>query len=141
MTATQRWRRNDAMIDQVHAPMQNAVFTLVRALERAGYTPRIQCAWRSPAEQRAAKQAGHSKVAWGLHCAVDAHGAPDALAADVVDDDAPLEPSAHFVELLHRAAEAHGLGCPISWDRCHVEYVKLSLAAARRGERPRPEDL
>lgn len=136
MTERDRLSRNARRLSEIHHPVRPKFRAVLRDLEGHGLRPRIQCAYRTIAEQKAAFQSGHSRVRWGLHCAVDAHGAPDALAADVLDDDAPTKPGVHFLAMLMRAARAHGLSAPLSWDPCHIQVTGLSLEEARRGERP-----
>lgn len=134
-------------------------------LADAGWRPRIQEAWRSPADQLAAFRHGTSQLRWGLHCATTADGTPDALAADVLDDDRPLNPSLAYLFVLARAAEGEGLttgiyfGVPepirsglrqaistgahgtwprlkTGWDPTHVQPAGLRVSEARKGLRP-----
>jgi hypothetical protein len=136
MTEHARAARNDAMIGQCYITMRAKFRAVLADLEGHGYRPRIQCAWRSVRDQRAAYDAGHSQVKWGFHCATNANGSAGALAIDVLDDDHPLEPPAAFLAALHSSAAAHGLDCPISWDPTHVEVTGMSITEAKRGYRP-----
>lgn len=140
MTERERHERNARMLAQIHAPVRAQFKAVITDLEGHGIRPRIQCAWRSIRDQVAAVKSGASRVTWGYHCAMDAHGAPDALAADMLDDDAPTAPSARYLKRLRSAARAHGLDAPIDWDPCHVQVTGLSIAAARRGARPGDPD-
>ncbi len=130
-----------------------------------GWKPRIQEAWRAPAEQLAAYNAGRSKVRWGFHNASSPVRPYDALAADIVLDDCPYEEPKEFLLKLYSSAKSHGLETgvlfglsaaqrvrlnkavdakqwdylgPIGWDPWHVQPTMetLATAEAKRGERP-----
>lgn len=163
MTDAARHIRNGDRLRQCHPVMRDALRRVLHDLEADHYRPRIQDAWRSPALQLAAFAAGRSLVRWGFHCATDTTGHPEALAADVLDDEAPLAPGRRYLLALAIAADRYGLqtgitwGLPeplrrqtleaiatrrpdadvkIGWDPCHVEVRGLSLADAEAGMRP-----
>jgi hypothetical protein len=136
---------------------------VIATLEASGIRPRIQDAWRSPADQLAAFNSGHSKLKFGFHNVTGAAGAKEALAVDLLDDDAPLNPSKEYLLRLAAAARAQGLqsgilwGLPeelrkavdqaiatgnftapvkVGWDPCHVEITGLTPEEARNTKRP-----
>jgi hypothetical protein len=165
MNEQARQARNAAMLRDCHPAFAGRLRLLIERMEAAGFRPRIQQAWRSPHEQMNAFTAGKSKVRWGFHCACSHDGKPEALAADVLDDDSPLKPQRAYVlrlaaegahlslrtgvewgltprkRMALAAAIAHGdwnYGGPadIGWDPCHVEPADLTVAMARNGARP-----
>lgn len=165
MTDEARAIRNTSMLRQCHPWFRTALSMTLAHLQALGFRPRIQCAWRSQAEQAAAHASGHSELAWGFHNATTLDGQPDALAADVLDDDAPLNPTRSYLLALARNARANGLetgilwGLPlgirhafdevirqpgkdwpgkVGWDPTHVQVGGLSLHDAQAGVRPTP---
>jgi hypothetical protein len=125
--------------------------------------PRIQDAWRSPADQLKAFNAGHSKLKFGFHNVTGANGTKEALAVDLLDDNAPLNPGRSYLLRLAAAAEHRGLvtgirwGVPkalvagidaaiakkdwkadvkIGWDPTHVEPTGITPSEAKAGKRP-----
>jgi hypothetical protein len=162
MTAIQLRARNRAMLRALDPAIRDKIEAVLADLQGHGFRPRIQDAWRSPAEQRALYDKGRSRVKFGFHN-VTVAGRASALAADILDDDHPLAPSRRFLLQLFASASAHGLttglmwglsakeaartqaavhnrnwdaqAC-IGWDPCHVQVVGITIAQARRGERP-----
>ena len=137
---------------------------VITALEVQGFRPRIQDAWRSEADQLKAFNAGNSKLKFGYHNATGRNGEREALAVDLLDDDAPLNPSIRYLLALAVAARdqqlqtglkwglpeglaktiedsiaARAIDAPISkigWDPCHVEITGISVAEVQSGKRP-----
>jgi hypothetical protein len=132
-------------------------------LEADGLRPRIQDAWRSPADQLAAFNSGHSKLKFGFHNVTAADGTPEALAVDLLDDSAPMNPGKPYILKLCAAAESVGLatgvrwGLPsalsdaidaaiaaqdwkasvkVGWDPLHVEPTGITVQEAKSGKRP-----
>lgn len=163
MTEREREVRNERKIAQVHVVLQPKIVAILEDLEGHGYRPRIQDAWRSPADQKKAWQAGHSKLLWGYHNATAPDGTPESLACDILDDDRPFSPDQRYLMILASSAQVHelvtgiawGLGArlrdgleaailrrdwsasvKIGWDPCHVQVSGISVAAARKGARP-----
>lgn len=163
MLEWQRQVRNGERVRQCHPVFRQGVKRVLRLLEQDGYRPRIQDAFRSPELQMAAYQAGRSSLVWGFHNATTPDGQPDALAVDILDDEAPLAPSRRFMLALAIAADRCGLetgicwGLPpelrtalraaiaartpdavvkVGWDPCHVQVAGLSVTEARSGQRP-----
>ena len=158
-----RRQRNDRCCSELFPAFRARVTALIADLEGEHIRPRIQQAWRSPADQLTAFNSGHSKLRFGFHNVTGAAGTPEALAVDLLDDDNPLHPPRRYLLRLAAAAERHGLitgirwGLPgslragidraiaaadweapvkIGWDPCHIEVVGLTVRQARSGKRP-----
>lgn len=142
MTEQARNSRNVGMLADLHPWFRRKVAAILRDLEGHGWRPRIQVAWRSPAEQRRLKREGYSRVAWGFHNATSASGRPESLAADIVNDTDPYHEPAQFYAHLESSANAHGLMTGRRWrtlrDPWHVQprSETLTISRARSGERP-----
>lgn len=158
-----RQARNQQMLLELYPTFREPVRELLRKLEAVGFRPRIQQAWRSPEQQLEAYRSGHSKLRFGFHNVTGAQGQKEALAVDLLDDDAPLAPSARYLLYLAACAEELGLatgirwGLPIlmreavtraialkdfdapvkiGWDPTHVEPTGGTALQAQRGWRP-----
>ena len=162
MNEHDRLARNATRMLDLHPAMRTRVAAIIHDLEQEGYRPRIQAAYRSPADQLAAYRSGHSKLRWGFHNATAADGTPEALAVDLLDDDRPLEPTRAYMLALARLAAVQrcqtgiAWGLPKSlrlglqraidthdtswskygWDSLHLEPSDVTVAAARAGARP-----
>jgi hypothetical protein len=163
MKEADRKARNAQRLTECHLAFAARVARVIARLEAMGLRPRIQDAWRSPQDQLKAFQNGNSKVTFGFHNATGPDGRKEALAVDLLDDDAPLAPGAPYVLRLAAAAGAEGLatgalwGLPaklkagtaaaiaaenfdapvkIGWDPCHVEPTGITIAEAKAGKRP-----
>ena len=165
MTDAELLERNIDKLAECNPWLRAKSGAIIRDLQGHGYRPRIQEAWRSPADQLTAYNAGRSKVRWGFHNATRPDGKPDALAADIVLDGAPYTEPREFLLKLYSSARAHGLETgilfgvsavdrvrlakavaagnwsysgPIGWDPWHVQPRPdtLTIAQAKRGERP-----
>src|SRR6185436_11365001 len=162
MTDDARLDLNRRHLVQCHPAFRHRLSLVIARLQVLGERPRIHQAWRSPDEQMAAFNSGHSKLKWGFHNATAEDGTPEALAADVLDDDHPLNPPRAYLFALARESRAVGLntgidwGLPtaikvalakalihdvtwdgkIGWDACHVEATGITVAQARAGIRP-----
>lgn len=128
MTESSRIERNRSELQTCHPVFRAKLAMLLAVMQAAGYRPRIQVAWRSPDDQLVAFRTGHSHVTWGFHNATAPDGTPEALAADVLDDDHPLAPSRPFLIVMAREARALGLDTGIDWDL--PSNVRLALNAA-----------
>lgn len=158
-----RRRRNHDRLQQLNPHFAARVAAVIDELESEGWRPRIQDAWRSPQDQRAAWEAGHTRHRFGFHNLTGPDGRPDALAADLLDDDAPLNPGRPYLLRLAAAAQGQGLetgirwGLPralaaaidlaiacrewnaavkLGWDPLHLQPGGLTVAQARAGARP-----
>lgn len=163
MKEADRKKRNDARLLELYPTFRARLERVIVALESKGIRPRIQDAWRSPADQEKAFNSGHSKLKFGFHNVTATDGTPEALAVDLLDDDSPLNPSKNYLLHLAAAAEAAGLitgirwGVPkkligaidiaiasqdwdanvkIGWDPTHIQPTDITVAQAAAGERP-----
>lgn len=163
MLEVARQRRNGDRLHECHPVFRAQLKRVLHDLEADGYRPRIQDAYRSPERQAEAYAAGRTHVRWGFHNATSADGHPEALAADVLDDDAPLAPGRRYLLALAMAADRYGLQTGITWglaprlrvavetavaqrqvdaevkigwDPCHVEVRGVTVQQAKHGDRP-----
>lgn len=158
-----RKQRNVNRLTELFPTFASRVAQVIGQLELQGLRPRIQDAWRSPEEQRKAFETGRSQLLFGFHNATGPNGQPEALAVDLLDDDAPLNVSKEYILKLAAASEAQGLvtgvrwGLPkklriaidnaiaasdwtanvkVGWDPLHIEPTGITVAEARAGKRP-----
>jgi hypothetical protein len=163
MNEADRKKRNDARLLELYPTFRVRLENVIVALASKGIRPRIQDAWRSPADQETAFRSGRSKLLFGFHNVTGATGTPEALAVDLLDDDSPLSPSKNYLLQLAAAAEAAGLitgirwGVPtklvgaidaaiaaqdwdadvkVGWDPTHVQPTDVTVAQAKAGQRP-----
>jgi hypothetical protein len=111
--------RNRDKLCECHHIFASKAELVIKNLEEAGFRPRIQQAWRSPEEQLEAFVGGHSKLRYGFHNVTGLQEEREALAVDLLDDDAPVNPSTMYLLHLASAAAAHDLEgygvCPRSY--------------------------
>lgn len=163
MKEADRKKRNDTRLLELYPTFRARLEKVIVALESKGIRPRIQDAWRSPADQEKAFRSGHSKLLFGFHNVTASNGTPEALAVDLLDDDSPLSSSKNYLLHLAAAAEAAGLitgvrwGVPknligaidaaigsqdwdanvkVGWDPTHVQPTDVTVAQAKAGKRP-----
>jgi len=164
MKEDDRINRNKDRLAELYPLFGLRVQQVIHTLEDKKIRPRIQDAWRSPADQLKAFKDGHSKVKFGFHNVTSAAGKAEALAVDMLDDDAPTSASKSYLLQLAAAAEDAGLvtgirwGVPkpklvkaiddaiaakdwnahvkIGWDPTHIEPTGITIAEAKSGKRP-----
>jgi hypothetical protein len=165
VTSAQLTAHNNRKLRELHPWLRPKITAIMSELVQHGWSPRIQCAWRSQADQLAAVASGASKVKWGFHCAESTAGTPEALAADIVLDNCPYDEPLRFKLQLLAMAQGHGLTTgalfglapgarmnvaaavhakawdrvvPVGWDPWHVQPTPgtLTVDAARAGHRP-----
>jgi LysM repeat protein len=163
MKEADRKARNSQRLTEMDDPMSVVVRRVLNRMEAEGFRPRIQEAFRTPADQLKAFLSGHSKVKFGFHNVTGAGGVKESLAVDVLDDDHPLGPPTRYMLALAIAAHAEGVHTGISFslpaklaagvaaaiadgdinrkvkvgfDPTHVEPVGISIAQAKAGKRP-----
>lgn len=163
MNEAARRKRNTEKLVELYPAFRARIAALIQVLEGHGIRPRIQEAWRSPADQLVAFETGHSKLKYGFHNVTGAGGSRESLAVDLLDDDSPLNPSVGYLLQVASAAAAQGLktgirwGLPpalaaavdsaiaakdwtrpvkVGWDPTHVEPVGLTASEAKVGKRP-----
>jgi len=164
MKEPDRVKRNDQLLAQLYPTFRARLKKTIVLLEASGIRPRIQDAWRSPADQKKAFDSGHSKLLFGFHNVTGNDGAPESLAVDLLDDDSPLSPSKSYLLQLAAAAQVAGLtsgirwGVPsklvsaiddavaaknwsadvkVGWDPTHVQPTDITVAEAKGGKRPK----
>lgn len=163
MNEAARRQQNIQKLAELYPVFRVRIAALIQELEGRGIRPRIQDAYRSPADQLVAFQTGHSKLKYGFHNVTGAGGSKESLAVDLLDDDHPLNPSIAYLLQVAAAAEAQGLatgirwGLPkglavavdaalaaknwnctlkVGWDPTHIEPVGLTATEAKAGKRP-----
>lgn len=163
MNEPARNKRNADRLAELYPAFRNRVAMVIKDLENTGLRPRIQDAYRSPADQLKAYNEGHSKLKFGFHNVTGKNGAKESLAVDMLDDDHPLNPAIPYLLQLAAAAEKQGLitgirwGLPtklrkaidtaiatkqwdgvskIGWDPTHIEPTGITVAQAKAGKRP-----
>jgi len=163
MNEAQRQKRNRDRLTECFPKFGHRVAAVIAALEAQGLRPRIQDAWRSIPDQIAAFNAGNSKVKFGFHNITGEHGEKEALAVDLLDDDAPLSPSTKYLLMVAKAAREQGLQTcilwdlpkrlqdgveaaiaagnfdarvKVGWDPTHIEPTGITIAEAKSGKRP-----
>ncbi len=163
MLERDRVSRNQQRLAELYPTFRMRVEALLKEMESYGLRPRIQDAWRSPAEQLEAFRTGHSQLLYGFHNVTGASGEKEALAADIIDDNNPLSLNLPYVLHLIAAAENNDLTTGIywnispesvsaihaavatkdwnakvriGWDPLHVEATGLTTEQAKAGNRP-----
>jgi len=119
---------NKNKLQEMYPYFRVRVEAVIKEMEQAGYRPRVQTAWRSPAEQLDAYRRGTSKVQFGFHNVTSATGIKESLAADIWDDDRPTTAKVDFMLHLAAAAEAQGLTTGIRWDLADEDSVLIDIA-------------
>jgi hypothetical protein len=168
MQEPQRLARNANRLTECYGVFAEALKHVIEDMEHLGFRPRIQEAWRSPEAQLEAVNTGNSELRFGFHNVTGADRHKEALAVDLLDDDAPLQPSRRYLLTLAAVARDHGLETGITWglqrstrqqierairdrdfdapgkigwDPCHVQVTGMTPAQARQGQRPTPDLL
>jgi hypothetical protein len=163
MKEADRKKRNEERLGELYPTFRARLEKVIQSLEASGLRPRIQDAWRSPAEQQQAFDSGYSKLRYSFHNVTAKDGTPESLAVDLLDDDAPLNPSKSYLLQLAAAAKSAGLitgirwGVPaklaaaidaaiaskgwganvkVGWDPTHVQPTDITVAEARASKRP-----
>jgi hypothetical protein len=163
MNEEARKGRNVQRLTELFPTFAERLKRVIKELEDDHLRPRIQDAWRSPEDQLKAFNSGHAKVKFGFHNVTGENGKKEALAVDLLDDDAPLNPGTAYILKVTAAAERNGLttgarwGLPkklaegvdkaienrdwdakvkVGWDPVHVEPADITIAEAKSGKRP-----
>ena len=147
MTDDDLKKRNAAKLGELHPVTRGKIAGVIEDMALKGWRCRIQCAWRSPAAQLAAFEAGTSEKKFGMHNCTDKTGKPESLAADIfkdddtddpigpngkpIDDDMYHAPLAYFIDLAH-FAQKRGLVTGILWGL--PSNTRTSLDAAIRND-------
>jgi hypothetical protein len=163
MTEEARVKRNNEKLQELFPTFAARMTQVLADLESAGIRPRIQDAYRSPADQLKAFNSGHSKLKFGFHNVTGADGKPESLAVDLLDDDHPLTPPTAYLLRLAAVAQKHALetgilwGLPaplqkgvkaaiaagnfavkvkVGWDPTHFQPTGITVQEAKDGKRP-----
>ena len=128
MLEVDRIANNKTKLFELYPAFRTRIDAVLKELEQAGYRPRIQEAWRSPADQLDAYRRGTSKVMYGFHNVTSSLGVKESLAADILDDDNPTTTKVAFMLHLAAAAEAQGLVTGIRWDLKDEDMVLIDIA-------------
>lgn len=163
MKEADRVKRNRVKLAELYPTFRVRINKIIMMLESSGLRPRIQDAWRSPADQKKAYDNNHSKLLYGFHNVTGGNNNPEALAVDLLDDENPLNPNKAYLLQLAAAAQATGLitgirwGVPaklvpaidtaikakdwganlkVGWDPTHVQPADITVAEAKAGKRP-----
>jgi hypothetical protein len=163
MTEPDRKQRNESRLVELYPAFRIKLKKVIEKLESNGLRPRIQDAWRSPQDQLAAFNSGHSKLKYGFHNVTGSNGVKESLAVDMLDDDNPMASSLSYLLQLAAAAEENNLatgirwGLPpgmrsaidtailngdwtapvkIGWDPTHVQPAGITSIQAKAGMRP-----
>jgi hypothetical protein len=163
MNEAKRKERNAQRVTELWPAFATRIKAVIIDLESKGLRPRIQDAYRSPADQLIAFESGHSKLKYGFHNVTGAGGKKESLAVDMLDDDHPAQEGPEYLLHLAAAAETQGLvtgirwGLPpnlsnavdaaladknwqapvkVGWDPSHVQPTNITPEQAKGGKRP-----
>jgi hypothetical protein len=164
MKEEERKSRNTQRLQELYPTFAARLALVITDLEEAHFRPRIQDAWRSPADQLKAYNSGHSELRYGFHNVTGDGGKKESLAVDLLDDDFPLDSRRSYLIRLAAIAEKHGLmtgirfglktaklkkavdtaiadelweaPIKIGWDPTHVQPAGLTVTDAEQGLRP-----
>lgn len=132
MNETDRIAFNNNKLQEMYAPMRVKIQSIIKEMESYKYRPRLQQAWRSPADQLDAYKRGTSKVMFGFHNTTGANGVKESLAVDIWDDDRLEQVKVDFMLHLAAAAEAQGLTTGIRWDLSAADSAAIDLAVKNK---------
>jgi hypothetical protein len=129
-------QRNDKMLAQIHPSIRPKVAAVMKDLRGHGWRPRIQQAHRSAEQQANYVAAGNSKVKFSYHMATGKNGKPEALAADILDDDnltyQDEDDARRFHLRLAASAWAHGLNTGTLWGLGQAKKAAVLAAVAAK---------
>ena len=128
MNEADRKLYNQNRLQEMYPWFRARVEAVLREMEFAGFRPRVQTAWRSPADQLDAYRRGTSRLQFGFHNVTAATGEKESLAADIWDDDRLDKVKTDYMLRLAAAAEANGLSTGIRWDLKDEDAVLIDIA-------------
>lgn len=165
MKEADRLERNKERLTECFPAFAEKVKGVIADMEAQGFRPRIQDAFRTKEQQEEDFKKGTSKVKFSFHNITGKDGRKESLAVDLLDDDAPLNPSRRYIILLAEAARARGLRTgilfnlkddakrarvekaiadhdfsdkiEIGFDPTHIEPTGITIAEAAAGARPK----
>ena len=109
MIDLKRIERNEERWDECDPGFADRGRLVFSELERTGWRPRINTAWRSIEDQATEAAEGDTTVAFGFHNTTGPAGEKQSLAVDVIDDDSPSDPARGFLMALAIFAADHSL--------------------------------
>lgn len=164
MQEVARKTRNEERLQECYLLFARKVKAVISDMEESGFRPRIQDAYRNPADQLKDFRRGTSTVEFGFHNVTGQDSSPESLAVDLIDDDNPLASGRRYVITLAHIAAGHGLRSgiffnsgseenraelweaianlnfdpkiKIGFDPTHLEATGLSIDEAHNGKRP-----
>jgi peptidoglycan L-alanyl-D-glutamate endopeptidase CwlK len=114
----------------MHPDLRQKIQTVLQALKKRGYKPKIDNAWRARSVQAKPVQQGRSRVQFSFHNAQKPDGTPNAYAADIIDTRYGWRPEAAtsgFWKALGGEAKKQGLYWGGDWpkfrDLAHVQLL------------------
>src|SRR5262245_23711903 len=128
MNEAERKLYNQNKLQELYPYVRTRIEAVLKEMEQAGYRPRLQTAWRSPADQLDAYRRGTSKLQYGFHNVMAENGEKESLAADIWDDNLLDKVKVDYMLHLAAAAEANGLITGIRWDLKDEESVLIDIA-------------
>jgi len=134
-----RWTQ-EKKLQSLDPAFRIKVMSIVDALEKQGFQPKIFYGWRSVAVQQELFKKGRSKVKFSFHNAQKSDGTPNSYAADIIDRRWGWKDAAEkngFWEALGKEANKRGLVWGGDWksfkDVAHIQGRKNSeLSAVKR---------
>src|SRR5258708_29977981 len=131
MNEQKRKERNTQRLTELWPAFAKKIKAVIADLEAAGLRPRIQDAYRSPADQLKAFNSGNSKLKFGFHNVTGAGGKPESLAVDLLDDDHPLASPTPYLLRLAATAQKFGLETGVLWGlpSAMQQAVKQAIAS------------
>lgn len=132
MRESDRQKCNQKRLSELHPVFRLKIESIIRVLDRNGFRPRIQEAWRSLEDQQRAFDAGRTELLYGFHNVTAEDGTPEALAVDLLNDDAPMSLNGRYVLQLAAAAEEAGLVTGIRWGLSKESAEVIDEAIAHR---------
>lgn len=132
MNEQDRKARNTERLQQLNPQMRAKIVAIIADMEGHGFRPRIQEAWRSPGDQLAAYNSGHSKLQFGFHNVTNKDGSPNSFAVDLLDDDHPAQEGRKYLLTLAASAKAHGCQTGIRWGLAQRLRDAIDAAIAGR---------
>ena len=115
MNEEKRKQRNAERLTELYPSFRAKIKAVIEDLESQGLRPRIQDAYRSPADQLKVFNTGNSKLKYGFHNVTGANGEKESLAVDMLDDDHPAQEGSEYLLRLAAAAKKQGLMTGIRW--------------------------
>jgi hypothetical protein len=128
MLEADRIAYNKNRLQELYPAFRSRIEEVLKEMEKAGYRPRVQVAWRSVADQLEAYRRGTTRVQFGFHNISGANDGKESLAADIWDDDRLEQVKVDFMLHLAAAAAAQGLATGIRWDLAEADQKLIDLA-------------